>query len=71
MCEANTTSSAIPTVSIENERVRVTEWRFLKKGDSTGWHTHEYDYIVVPMFTGILEIDQLRSVARHAPRGIG
>lgn len=57
MCGDSTTGTAVPTVSINNDRVRVTEWRFLEKGDNTGWHTHEYDYIVVPMFTGILEID--------------
>ena len=57
MCSKTTSGTAIPTVSIDNDRVRVTEWRFPKKGDNTGWHTHEFDYIVVPMFTGILEID--------------
>ena len=49
--------SAIPTVLIENDRVRVTEWRFKKRGDSTGWHRHAYDYVVVPLFDGRLEID--------------
>lgn len=55
MCSAK--GSAVPTVLIENERVRVTEWRFNKRGDNTGWHRHEFDYVVVPLFTGILEID--------------
>lgn len=55
MCDAN--SSALPTVFIENDRVKVTEWRFKNKGDSTGWHRHEYDYVVVPLFTGQLLID--------------
>jgi beta-alanine degradation protein BauB len=49
--------SAISTILIENNRVRVTEWRFAKKGENTGWHRHEYDYIVVPLFDGFLEID--------------
>lgn len=49
--------SAIPTVFIENERTRVTEWRFKSKGDNTGWHRHEHDYVVVPLFDGQLEID--------------
>ncbi|MGJ3261214.1 MAG: cupin domain-containing protein [Rhodospirillales bacterium] len=49
--------NAIPTMFIENERTRVTEWRFKKKGDNTGWHRHEYDYVVVPLFDGHLEID--------------
>ena len=42
--------SAIPTVQIENDTVRVTEWRF-PPGASTGFHRHEYDYVVVPMTT--------------------
>jgi quercetin dioxygenase-like cupin family protein len=42
---------------IENDRVRVTEWRFGQRGDNTGWHRHDYDYVVVPMFDGVLEID--------------
>lgn len=57
MCKGNTTGTAEPTVYIENERVRVTEWRFKNKGDNTGWHTHEYDYVVVPLFNGYLDID--------------
>ncbi len=57
MCGESTIGTAVPTILIENDRVRVTQWKFLKKGDNTGWHTHDYDYIVVPMFTGILEID--------------
>ncbi len=48
---------AIPTVMIENDRVRVTEWRFKQRGDNTGWHRHDYDYVVVPQFDGVLEID--------------
>lgn len=55
MCSSS--GSAIPTVLINNERVRVTEWRFQKRGDNTGWHRHAYDYVVVPMFDGELEIN--------------
>lgn len=57
MCNSTTKGSAMPTVFIDNDRVRVTEWRFKNKGDNTGWHTHEYDYVVVPQFTGCLEIE--------------
>ena len=32
-------------------------WRFAAWSDSTGWHRHEYDYVVVPQFAGQLEID--------------
>lgn len=57
MNEKTKPATAIPTVFIENERSRVTEWRFKKKGDNTGWHRHEYDYVVIPLFDGFLEID--------------
>ena len=46
---------AKPTVLIDNEKVKVTEWYF-EVGDSTGVHTHEYDYVVVPMVDGELKI---------------
>ena len=49
--------AATPTVLIENERVRVTEWRF-KPGEATGWHRHEYDYVVVPVTTGHLNLKE-------------
>src|SRR5258708_27039373 len=48
-------TKAVPTVLIDNERVRVTEWRFAA-GAHTGQHRHEYPYVVVPMTTGPLAI---------------
>ncbi len=49
--------SATPTQLIDNERVRVTEWRF-RPGESTGWHRHGFDYVVVPMTTGKLHLKE-------------
>ena len=49
-------AKAVPTVRIDNDTVRVTEWRFAP-GAQTGWHRHEFDYVVVPMTTGKLRID--------------
>ena len=46
---------AKPTVLIENDKIKVTEWYF-EVNDSTGHHIHEYDYIVVPMLDGELKI---------------
>lgn len=40
---------------LENARARVTEWKFDKRGDTTGWHRHEHDYLIVPLFDGQLE----------------
>lgn len=48
-------AQAVPTVQIDNDRVRVTEWRFAP-GAETGFHVHEMDYVVVPGFTGQLKI---------------
>jgi len=49
--------TARSTVIIDNDRTRVTEWRFPRRGDNTGWHRHAYDYVVVPLFNGALEIE--------------
>jgi len=48
-------AKAVPTVKIDNDQVRVTEWRFAP-GAHTGHHRHEYPYVVVPMTTGPLAI---------------
>ena len=40
-------------VQIDNPRTVVTEWRFAP-GAETGWHRHEYDYVVVPLMDGKL-----------------
>lgn len=61
-----TTGSAKGTVLIENERTRVTEWRFEKRGDNTGWHRHEHDYVIVPLFDGQLELHEPDGVTRNA-----
>lgn len=62
--------SAIPTVQVDNERVRVTEWRFAP-GAATGWHRHEYDYVVVPMTTGRLLLEEPGGGSRHAELTVG
>ena len=48
-------TAAKPTIFIDNDRTRVTEWRFAP-GAATGWHRHEYDYVVVPLVDGNLRI---------------
>jgi quercetin dioxygenase-like cupin family protein len=47
--------NAQATVQIDNDRVRVTEWRFAP-GAATGWHRHELDCVIVPVTTGRLRI---------------
>lgn len=41
-------AQAVPTGSIDDERVRVTRWDFAP-GAETGWHTHEMDYVVTTL----------------------
>ncbi len=48
-------TEATSKVFTDNERVRVAEWRFAS-GAATGWHRHEFDYVVVPMLDGKLRI---------------
>jgi quercetin dioxygenase-like cupin family protein len=55
MCETSK-SSAVATVQVDNDSVKVTEWRFAP-GAETGWHRHEYDYVVVPITDGRLLLD--------------
>jgi len=51
-----TRPAAVATLQIDNERVIVTEWRFAA-GAETGWHRHEYDYIVIPGLDGKLLLE--------------
>ncbi len=62
-------SRAVPTVMIENDRVRVTEWRFAP-GAETGWHVHGYDYVVVPQTDGRLLLET-KDGDRHAELAVG
>jgi quercetin dioxygenase-like cupin family protein len=54
---AGSRPKAIPTVQIDNDRVKVTEWRFAR-GAETGWHRHAMDYVVVPVTDGPLLLEQ-------------
>jgi beta-alanine degradation protein BauB len=42
---------------VDNHRVIVTEWRFAP-GAETGHHVHAHDYVVVPLTTGTLRIEE-------------
>jgi quercetin dioxygenase-like cupin family protein len=49
--------NATASIQVENERVIVTEWRFAP-GAETGHHVHAHDYVVVPLTTGVLRLDE-------------
>jgi quercetin dioxygenase-like cupin family protein len=46
---------AVSTVQVDNDRVRVTEWRFAP-GAETGEHVHQMDYVIVPSGSGRLKL---------------
>ncbi len=48
--------AAVPTVQIDNNQVKVTEWRF-PPGGETGRHSHAMYYVVVPQTTGPLLLE--------------
>ncbi len=49
-------AEASPVVHIQDDRFRVTEWRFAP-GAETGWHRHGHDYVIVPLTDGLLRLD--------------
>ncbi|MDA1118396.1 MAG: cupin domain-containing protein [Proteobacteria bacterium] len=54
---------------VETDRVIVTEWRF-QPGAETGHHVHAHDYVVVPLTTGILRLEEPEGM-RDAPLQAG
>src|SRR5579863_5478151 len=52
---------ATSAVQVENERVLVTEWRFAPGAD-TGFHVHAHDYVVVPLTSGTLRLEDAAGV---------
>ncbi len=57
---------ATPVLHIEDERFRVTEWRF-EPGAETGWHVHDHDYVIVPLTDGTLHLEEPGGGTREAP----
>ena len=50
-------------MQIDNARAIATEWRF-SPGAETGWHRHGHDYVVVPMTTGKLMLEEPGGIER-------
>ena len=59
-----TRMKAEPVVHIDDERFRVTEWRFAT-GAETGWHIHGHDYVIVPLTDGKLGLELRIHVNAH------
>lgn len=45
---SNAPDPATSETMVDNDRVRVTKWSFAP-GAATGWHVHEYDYVITPV----------------------
>jgi quercetin dioxygenase-like cupin family protein len=56
---------ATATLRIDEPQVRATEFRFAP-GAETGWHRHEYDYVVVPLLDGKLLLEEPGGTSRIA-----
>lgn len=55
------TMNATSHRQVETDRAIVTEWRFAP-GAETGHHVHAHDYIVVPLTTGTLRLEEPEGV---------
>jgi quercetin dioxygenase-like cupin family protein len=47
---------ATAIIQLENERVVVTQWHFVP-GAETSHHVHAHDYVVVPLTSGTLRLE--------------
>ena len=56
---------AVPITQVDNDRVRVTEWRFAP-GAETGEHVHGMDYVVVPLLDGRLQLESPQGEITYA-----
>src|ERR1700734_2876720 len=48
---------ATSQLQVQNERVTVTQWCFAPGAD-TGYHVHAHDYVVVPLTSGTLRLEE-------------
>ncbi len=49
------TKQAVPTQQVDDERVRITRWDFAP-GAATGFHVHEYPYVVTYLTAARLKL---------------
>ena len=61
---------ATSTVQVDNDKVLVTEWR-MPPGSSTGFHVHGRDYLVIPITTGVLHLEEPGGTTRDVPLQAG
>jgi len=49
-------SKADAEIQLDSDRFLVTRWVFPPNSE-TGWHRHNYDYVVVPLSDGVLTLE--------------
>jgi beta-alanine degradation protein BauB len=54
--ETHNFESAEFTVLFEDEKTRITSWRF-DPGTETGWHHHNFDYVTIQQSGGRLKLE--------------
>lgn len=64
-------STAQATTAVDDDRVRVTTWTFRADGEATGWHVHEYDYLVVPVTGGTFAVTAPDGDTRELVQEVG
>ena len=64
-------SQARGTVSVDDDRVRVTTWTFEAAGIATGRHRHEFDYVIVPITGGRFTVIDLDGSERELEQVAG
>ncbi len=64
-------SDARSNTTIDDQQVRVTAWTFEARGDSTGFHTHEFDYIVVPVTGGTFSVTDAHGAVHRMEQNAG
>ena len=55
----------------EDDKTRITQWT-MEPGQQTGWHSHDFDYVVVQLSGGRLHLDYADGSSRevdYAPGG--
>jgi len=62
--------NAQSNVQVDNDDVRVTEWR-LAPNTATGHHTHEMDYVIVPIVAAEMTIIAPSGEVSTAQLGVG
>jgi quercetin dioxygenase-like cupin family protein len=58
------------TILMDDPRSVATEWRFAP-GAETGWHRHGMDYVVVPMTSGQLMLEEPGGASRVVDLTVG